>query len=126
MPKPGFSRREQQIMDTVYRLGEATVAEILAEIPDPPSYSSLRALIGVLVEKSHLRHRQEGPRYVYAPKVSRTKARAVAVRRLVNTFFEGSAPDAVSALIGTSRRPLSKDELDQLSALIEAERKKGR
>lgn len=126
MAKLGFTRREQQIMETVYRLGEATVAEILAGVPDPPSYSSVRALIGVLVEKGHLRHREDGPRYVYSPTAPRSKASADAVKRVMNTFFGGSASAAVSALLGASRRPLSKEELDQLTALIEAERKKAK
>jgi predicted transcriptional regulator len=120
-----LSRRERQIMDIVYRSGEATVAEILSEIPDPPSYSAIRALLRILVDKQHLQHREDGPRYIYSPTVSRQKARAGALAQLVTTFFDGSATQAVSALLGSSQGKLSKAELDELSALIAAARKKG-
>jgi predicted transcriptional regulator len=113
-------------MDIVYRLGEATAAAILAEMPDPPSYSTIRALLRVLVDKKHLRHRQDGPRYVYLPTVSRQEARAGALAQVVNTFFEGSAARAASALIGSTRGKLSKAELDELSAMIAAARKRER
>ena len=126
MSKPEFSRRERQIMDAVYRLGEATVSDVLAEIADPPSYSSVRALLRVLVDKGHLQHREDGPRYVFMPTVAREKARVGALKQVVNTFFDGSAAQAVSALLGASSRKLSAKELDELSALIEAERKKGK
>ena len=126
MPQPSLSRRERQIMEIVYRRGEATAAEIQEEIPDPPSYSTIRALLRVLVDKQHLQHREDGPRYVYSPTVSRQKARAGALAQLVNTFFDGSAAQAVSALLGSSQGKLSKAELDELSALIAAARKKGR
>lgn len=126
MSKPEFSRRERQIMDVVYRLGEATASEILEEISQPPSYSGVRALLRVLEDKGHLQHREEGARYVYAPTVSREKASVGALKQVLKTFFEGSASQAVSALLGSSKRGLSKEELDELSALIEAERKKGR
>ena len=121
-----LSRRERQIMDIVYRRGEATAAEILEEIPDPPTYSTIRALLRVLVAKDHLQHRADGPRYVYSPTVSRQKARAGALAQVVSTFFDGSAAQAVSALIGSSQAKLSKAELDELSALIAAARRKGR
>ena len=126
MPQPSLSRRERQIMEIVYRRGEATAAEIQEEIPDPPSYSTIRALLRVLVDKQHLQHREDGPRYVYSPTVPRQKARAGALAQLVNTFFDGSAAQAVSALLGSSQGKLSKAELDELSALIAAARKKGR
>jgi predicted transcriptional regulator len=121
-----LSRRERQIMDIVYRRGEATAQEILDDIADPPSYSTIRALLRVLVEKQHLQHREDGPRYIYAPTLSRQKARAGALAQVVNTFFDGSALQAASALLGSPQAKLSKDELDELSALIEAARKKGR
>ena len=126
MGKLEYSRRERQIMDAVYRLGEATVSEVLAEIADPPSYSSVRALLRVLVDKGHLQHREDGPRYVFMPTVARERARMGALRQVVNTFFDGSAAEAVSALLGASSRKLSAKELDELSALIEAERKRGK
>ena len=126
MTQPALSRRERQIMEIVYRRGEVTAADILAEIPDPPTYSTIRALLRVLVEKQHLQHRADGPRYVYSPTVSRQKARAGALAQLVSTFFEGSAAQAVSALLGSAQGKLSKAELDELSALIAAARRKGR
>ena len=120
-----LSRRERQIMDIVYRRGEATAAQILAEMPDPPSYSAIRALLRILVDKAHLQHREDGPRYVYSPTVPRQKARARALSQVVNTFFDGSALKAASALLGSSERKLTKEELDELSAQIDAARKRG-
>ena len=125
MSHESLSRRERQIMDVVYRLGEATAAQILDEMSDPPSYSAIRALLRILVDKKHLHHREDGPRYVYSPTVTRQKARARALARLVDTFFDGSASSAVSALLGSSRRKLTRQELDELSALIDATRKRG-
>ena len=120
-----LSRRERQIMDIVYRRGEATAAQILAEMSDPPGYSAIRALLRILVEKKHLQHREDGPRYVYSPTVTRQKARARALSQVVNTFFDGSALKAASALLGSSQQKLTKAELDELDALIEAARKRG-
>jgi len=120
-----LSRRERQIMDIVYRLGEATAAQVLAELLDPPSYSAIRTLLRILVDKKHLQHREDGPRYVYSATVSRQKARARAMTQVVNTFFDGSALKAVSALLGSSQRKMTKAELDELSELIEAARKRG-
>jgi BlaI family transcriptional regulator, penicillinase repressor len=120
-----LSRRERPIMDIVYRLGKATAAQILAGMSDPPSYSAIRALLRILVDKKHLHHRADGPRYVYSPAVPRKKARARALAQVVNTFFEGSALNAASALLGSSQRKLTKVELDELSALIDAARQRG-
>lgn len=120
-----LSRRERQIMDIVYRRGEATAQEILDEVADPPSYSTIRALLRVLVEKRHLQHRVDGPRYIYAPTLSRQKARVGALAQVVNTFFDGSALQAASALLGSPQVKMSEDELDELSALIQAARRKG-
>jgi predicted transcriptional regulator len=120
-----LSRRERQIMDIVYRRGEATAAQILDEMSDPPSYSAIRALLRILVDKEHLQHRADGPRYVYAPVVSRRRARERALAQVVNTFFDGSALRAASALLGSAQRKLTKAELDELSALIDAARKRG-
>jgi predicted transcriptional regulator len=125
MSHESLSRRERQIMDIVYRHGEATAARILAEMPEPPGYSAIRALLRILVDKKHLQHRADGPRYVYSPTVPRQKARARALARVVNTFFDGSALKAASALLGSSQRKLTKAELDELSALIDAARKRG-
>ena len=112
-------------MDIVYRHGEATAAQIQAELPDPPSYSAIRALLRILVDKKHLQHRGDGRRYLYSPTVSRQAARARALTRVVNTFFDGSALKAASALLGSSQRKLTKTELDELSTLIDAARKRG-
>jgi BlaI family transcriptional regulator, penicillinase repressor len=120
-----LSRRERQIMDIVYRRGEATAAQILDDLSDPPSYSAIRALLRILVDKKHLQHREDGPRYVYSPTLPRQAARARALAQVVNTFFDGSALKAASALLGSSQRKLTKTELDELRALIDAARKRG-
>lgn len=112
-------------MEIVYRRGEATAGEILEEIADPPSYSTVRALLRVLVEKDHVKFRADGPRYVYAPTVSRKQARAGALASVVDVFFDGSAAQAASALLTSAHAKLSANELDELSALIESARKKG-
>jgi predicted transcriptional regulator len=123
--QPPLSRRERQIMEIVYRSGEATAGEIQEAIDDPPSYSTIRALLRVLVEKNHLKYREQGPRYVYSPTISRREARSGALESLVDVFFDGSAAQAATALITSSQTKLSKAELDELSALIESARKKG-
>jgi BlaI family transcriptional regulator, penicillinase repressor len=125
MLKAALSRRERQIMEIVYRRGEVTAAEILAGLPDPPSYSAVRGLLRILVDKQHLRHREDGPRYVYSPVVTREKARTKAIADLLDTFFDGSAAEAAAALLGSSRRKLSKEELDELDALIAEARSRG-
>lgn len=122
-----LSRRERQIMEIIYRLGEATAAQILEQIEDPPSYSAIRALLRILVDKQHLQHRVEGPRYIYAPIVSRSKARSAALAGVIDNFFEGSAARAAAALLGSAHgKKLTRIELDELSTLIENARKQGR
>ena|SRR5208282_2360667 len=118
-----LSRRERQILDVLYGRGRATAAEILAALPDPPSYSAIRALLRVLEDKGHVRHHEEGPRYVYVPSVPRQRARAAAVKHLLRTFFDGSAAAAAAALVDGSAAKLSSEELDRLQALIERARK---
>ena len=125
MTHEALSRRERQILDFVYRRGEATAAQILSDLSDPPSYSAIRALLRILVDKRHLQHRDDGPRYVYSPTLPRQTARARALAQVVNTFFDGSALKAASALLGSSQRKLTKTELDELRALIDAARKRG-
>jgi predicted transcriptional regulator len=122
---PPLSRRERQIMDLLYKLGRATAREIHAGIADPPSYSSIRALLAVLENKGHLSHEQDGPRYLYVPTLSRTRARVMALKQVVDTFYEGSAAQAVSALMGPGHR-MSQSELDELADLIAAAKKEGR
>lgn len=104
-------------MDVLYARGSATAAEVREALPDAPSYSAVRALLRILEDKGHARHEQQGPRYVYLPQVSRERARKSALKRLVSTFFEGSAAQAAAALIGTER--LSKAELVRLSSIID-------
>jgi BlaI family transcriptional regulator, penicillinase repressor len=113
-------------MDVVYRLGRATAAEVQESLPDPPSYSSIRALLRILEEKGHLRHEQDGPRYVFLPTVPRDKARRSALRQLVQTFFEGSTAQAVAALLGEPGARLTDEDLDRLSLLIDQARKEER
>jgi len=121
-----LSRRERQIMDILYRSGRATVAEVMAAMEDPPSYSGVRALLRVLVQKGHLKHEQDGPRYVYLATLPRDRARVGALKQLVQTFFDGSAVQAMTALIDTQAPQLSKEELDRLAKLIDRARKEGR
>jgi predicted transcriptional regulator len=119
-----LSRRERQIMEAIYRLGSATVSEAMAELPDPPGYSAVRAMLGKLEAKGYLKHRQEGPRYLYLATVPRREARESALERLVRTFFDGSPGKAATALLDLSAAEMTDEELDRLSALIQ-EAKKG-
>ncbi len=119
-----LSRRERQILDVLYARGSATAADVLGALPDPPSYSAVRALLRILESKGHARHEQEGTRYVYLPVVPRDSARQSALTRIVKTFFEGSAAQAAAALLDSST--LSDDELAHLSSLIERARREGR
>ena len=121
-----LSRRERQIMDVVYRRGRATVAEVLAELPDPPGYSAVRAMMRLLEEKGHLRHEEDGPRYVYLPIVPRDKVRRSALRNVVRTFFGGSTEEAVAALLDMHDPRLSKSQLERLSQLIQQAKREGR
>jgi len=116
---PTLSRRERQIMDIIYRLERAAAADVLAALPDPPSYSSVRALLGVLESKGHLRHVKDGARYVYLPTRSRPTAGRSALRQVVQTFFAGSVEQTVATLLSVSDAPLSEDEWERLSALID-------
>lgn len=125
-PHRDLTRRERQIMDVIYRFERATAAEVLDNLPEPPSYSAVRALLRVLEEKGHVRHEQDGPRYVYFPTVPRDRARRSALRRLVRTFFDDSPEQAVAALISMSSSNLSDDELDRLADLVLEARGDGR
>jgi predicted transcriptional regulator len=122
-PLDGLSRRERQIMDLLFQRGRATAGEVQTALPDPPSYSAVRALLRILEDKGHVSHVQDGARYVYAPRLDREKARTSALRHLVATFFDGSAEQALAALIDTHGRHLADDELDRMAALIERARK---
>jgi predicted transcriptional regulator len=121
-----LSRRERQIMDVIYRKKEATGAEVMDNIPDPPSYSAVRALLRILEEKGHLTHRKVGPRYVYSPTVSPEKAKQTALRHVLSTFFQGSVSAAVATLIDIQDRELDTEEIERLEELIDRTRSEGR
>jgi len=121
-----LSRRERQIMHIIYRRGAATAAEVLKELPDPPSYSAVRAMLRVLEEKGHLTHEQQKLRYVFKPTISTDKARQSALKQLVQTFFDGSTEDAVLALVDSSDSKLSDEARRRITALIDQARKEGR
>ena len=125
-PYLDLGRRERQIMDVVYQLGRASVGDVLERVPDPPSYSSVRAMMGKLEEKGVLGHEQDGPRYVYFPLHSPSEATRSALRRVLGTFFDGSPSKAVAAVLDASDRELSDEELDELAELIENARRRGR
>jgi predicted transcriptional regulator len=121
-----LSRRERQIMDIIHQRGQATAAEVLEMLPEPPGYSAVRALLRLMEEKGYLRHQQDGPRYVYLPTLAREKAKKSALKSMLQTFFDGSTEQAVAALLDLSRAKLSREELDRLSQLIAKARKEGR
>ena len=121
-----FSRRERQIMDIIYEMKEATVQQVLERLPSPPSYSAVRALLRVLENKGHLTHRQEGPRYIYSPLLSKDMARRSALQHLMKTFFDNSTEDVVAALLDIAEDNLSKEDLRRLVEMIEEARKEGR
>lgn len=121
-----LSRRERQIMDIIYRLEQATAAEVMERLPDPPSYSAVRAMLRILEEKGHLTHAQDGPRYVYAPTVAAEQASRSALRHVMRTFFDGSPAQAMAALLDETASELSAEELERLSSLINEARIEGR
>jgi predicted transcriptional regulator len=114
-----LSRRERQIMDILYQRGRVSAQEILEAMPDPPTYSAVRAKLRVLEEKGHVRHEAEDLRYVYIPTLTRDTARRSALRHMLSTFFENSVEDAVAALVDLSATRLSRAELDRIAELIE-------
>jgi len=123
-PTTQLSRRERQIMDILYRDGKATAAEVRSSLPDPPSYSAVRAMLRILEDKGHIRHEEDGPRYVYTPIVTRDKAKRSALRHVLNTFFDGSASQVLAALFEMSPRDLDDQELARLRRLIDAAKTK--
>ena len=118
--------RERQIMEVVYRLGRATVAEVLAQIENPPSYSAVRAMLRILEDKGHLKHVQDGPRYLYLPVVSGERARRSILQDVVKRLFDNSTEKAVAALLESSSDRMSDAELERLQRLIDSSRRKGR
>lgn len=121
-----LSRRERQIMEILFRRGEATVSEIRADLPSPPTAPAIRTMLARLEGKGYLTHTQKGPRNVYAPAVSLQRARQSAVQRVMQTFFDGSPVKTVATILDESDARLSDDELGELTRLIERARRKGR
>ena len=124
-PESKLSRRERQIMDVIYKLGKATAADVQQGLPEIPNYSTVRAQLRVLEEKGYLRHEEQGMRYVFVPTIPREQARDSALRRLVDTFFDGSAEQVVAALLDGSAGKLSETELKRLSVMIGNAKKEG-
>lgn len=120
-----LSRRERQIMDALFRLGRASVAEVRENLPDPPSYSAVRAQLRILEEKGHVTHTQEGPRYVYEPDMPVERAKRSAVTHLAETFFDGSPAKLMASLLDERAAELSEEELNRLSAMIDRARGNG-
>src|SRR6185436_3136735 len=121
-----LSRRERQIMDILYRRQRASVSDVMMDLSGEPTYSTVRAQLRTLEEKGHIKHEEDGPRYLYLPKVPRHAARQSLLQHMVDTFFEGSAGQVVAALLGARDRKFSEEELDQMEQLIEKARKAGR
>jgi len=125
-PPLDLGRRERQIMEVVYRLGRASASEVRAQLADPPSYSAVRAMLRILEEKGHLRHKQDGIKHVYFPTVAGDDIRETAMKHVLRTFFAGSTAAAMATLLEASDEPPSEQELDTLARLIENAREQGR
>jgi BlaI family transcriptional regulator, penicillinase repressor len=121
-----LSRREREIMDILYQRGKSSAAEVREAMANPPSYSAVRAMLRILEEKGHIRHQEEGPKYVFTPIVARDKARRSAVKHLLGTFFDDSPEQAVAALLDVSSARLTNEELDRIARMIDIARKEGR
>jgi len=121
-----LSRRERQIMDILYQRSKASAAEVREAMPDAPGYSAVRAMLRVLEDKGHVRHQEEGLKYVYVPTVARDKAKRSVVKHVLETFFNGSAEQAVAALLDVSASKLTREELERMSELIERAKQEGR
>ena len=126
MTFPGLSRRERQIMDILYQRGKASANDVRDAMPDAPSYSAVRAMLRVLEEKGHIKHQEEGMKYVFAPVVAAGKAKRSAVKHVMDTFFQGSAEQIVAALLDVSSSRLTREELDRMVALIEKAKQEGK
>jgi BlaI family penicillinase repressor len=125
-PHLNLSRRERQIMEVVYARGQATVAEVQDDLPDPPSYSAVRAMLGKLERKNYLRHEEHGLRYVYVPITPVEDVQDTALERVMHTFFEGSPTKAVAAILDLSAVELTEAEIDEMAKLVEQARRRGR
>jgi predicted transcriptional regulator len=121
-----LTRRERQVMDIIHRRGDSTVTEIMNDLPDPPSYSAVRSILRILVEKGLVLHKEDGPRYVYSPTKPTERARDDALEHVVRTYFAGSAEQAVTALLRLSDADLSDAEVDRLRQKIRRARLGGR
>jgi predicted transcriptional regulator len=121
---PQLSKRERQIMDAIYRRGRATAAEVRAEMPDAPTYTTVRGLLRILEQKGHLRHEEDGLKFVYSPSLPRQRAGASILSHIVRTFFDGSAANAMAAMLGSTERSVNAAELERLSDLVKKERRK--
>jgi predicted transcriptional regulator len=122
----GLSRRERQIMDILYQRGRGTANDVRDAMPDAPGYSAVRAMLRVLEEKGHVKHHEEGLKYVYLPTVAREKAKRSAMKHVLDTFFAGSAEQIVAALLDVSSTRLTRDELDRMSEMIEKAKREGK
>lgn len=122
----GMSRRERQIMEILYRRGQASVSEVRAAMADAPSYSAVRALLRVLKDKGHVKHQAEGLKYMYRPVVNLEKAKRSALKSLVDTFFNDAPDEVVAALLDVSSRRLTAEELDRMAAMIDEARREGK
>ncbi len=125
-PPENLSRREREMINIIYESGRATAAEVREAMASPPSYSAVRATLRVLLEKGHLSHKQDGPRYVYLPTVTRDQARRSALQQLLRTFFDGSTNNAVAALLDMESSKLSAEELERLAQMIDKAKSEGR
>lgn len=122
----GLSRRERQFLDVLYALKEGTARQVMDQLPDPPTYSAVRATLSLLEKKGHLTHRREGVTYIYSPVVAPSRARTSALRHLMQTFFSGSPKETVAALLEQESRQLTDEDFDQLEQLIEEARSRER
>ena len=122
----GLSRRERQIMEILFQRGKASAAEVREAMEDAPSYSAVRAMLRVLEEKGHVRHQEEGLKYVFLPTVAREKAKRSAVKHLMDTFFAGSPEQTVAALLDVASTRLTSEELDRMSEMIEKAKREGK
>jgi BlaI family transcriptional regulator, penicillinase repressor len=126
MALPPLSRRERQIMEILYRQGKASATDVREAIEDPPTYSAVRAMLRVLEEKGHVKHENEGLKYVYVPIVNRDKAKRSAVKHLLSTFFRDSPEQVVAALLDVSSKRLTREELDRMAEMIDQAKKEGK
>lgn len=121
-----LSRRESQIMDVLFRLGEASVSDVVARMPDDPSYNTVRVTLGILENKGYVRHREDGPRYLYSPAQSLEQVKRSATRHLLQTFYQGSPSRAILSLLGMSAKHLTQEDLDEIAGWIEEAKKQSR